>query len=156
MISVWKRYRRLTRRERNDLLLGFVLLPTAVVFVRMFGIRRWQRTAEARRGNESGDGGKTDVATLNEARATARMLDAASRYGVVRGNCLSQSVALLWLLRRRGLPGELRIGARRIGSELEAHAWVELRGEIVNDAEDVRESYATFREPMTSQIAARK
>jgi hypothetical protein len=54
------------------------------------------------------------------------------------------------------MPAELRIGARRTGSGLEAHAWVELGSEIVNDAEDVRENYAAFEGPMTSQIAARK
>jgi hypothetical protein len=156
MISAWKRYRGLSRHERHDLLLGFVLLPGAAVFVRLFGAGRWQRTAEARRGKDNDDWRKTDILQLNEARAAARMIDAASRYGVTRGNCLSKSVALSWLLRRRGMPAVLRIGARRAGSALEAHAWVEVRGEIVNEAEDVRESYATFEGPMTSQIAARK
>jgi len=84
------------------------------------------------------------------------MIAAASHYGLARGNCLSQSVALWWLLRRRGMPAKLRIGARRTGSGLEAHAWVEMGSEVVNDAEDVRENYAAFEGPMTSQIAARK
>lgn len=156
MISAWKRYRRLTRRERNDLLLGLALLPAASIFVRLFGVRRWQRAAEERRGKDNGENPNAVFTELKEARAAARMIEAAARHGIVRGNCLSQSVALWWILLRRGLPVELRIGARRAGRGLEAHAWVELRGEMVNDTEEVRESYATLEGPMTSQIAARK
>ena len=33
-----------------------------------------------------------------------------------------------WWLRRRGLASQLRIGARRNGDTLDAHAWVELAG----------------------------
>lgn len=44
-------------------------------------------------------------------------------------NCLARAVATLSILRRRGMPGELRIGvAREEGREFEAHAWVEYEG----------------------------
>jgi hypothetical protein len=156
MNSAWKRYRSLSPGERRDLLFGFVLIPATAVYVRLFGMQRWRRPAEERRRIDDENSGNSSFAKLAEARATARMIAAASRYGLARGNCLSQSIALWGLLRRRGMPAELRIGARRTGSGLEAHAWVELGSEIVNDAEDVRENYAAFEGPMTSQIAARK
>lgn len=38
--------------------------------------------------------------------------------------CLQQSLALVWMLQRRGLEAKLRIGCRRDGPELRFHAWV--------------------------------
>lgn len=53
-----------------------------------------------------------------------------------RAVCLEQSLALYLLLRRRGVPAELRLGVTP--SPFHAHAWVELHGEPVNeDAETV-------------------
>jgi hypothetical protein len=59
-------------------------------------------------------------------------------------NCLVRSLCLQWLLRRRGVASELRIGARLVGGQLESHAWVEVDGRPVNDAPDVAERYAAF------------
>ncbi len=51
-----------------------------------------------------------------------------------RAECLEQSLALLVLLRRRGLPAQLRVGVRSL--PFAAHAWVELAGRPVNEPED--------------------
>ena len=155
MNSVWARYRRLSKGERLDLMLGFLLIPAAVGFVRLFGLRRWKMKAEQGRGINS-ESSRIDSVKLTEARTTARLIEAASRYGIVQGNCLSKSLALSWLLRRKGILADLRIGAMKTGDGLEAHAWVETRGEIVNDAADVRRNFAAFEEPLTSGVAARK
>ena len=41
---------------------------------------------------------------------------------------------LWWLLRRRGIAAELRIGARKEFERFEAHAWVEVDSAVLNDA----------------------
>jgi hypothetical protein len=38
--------------------------------------------------------------------------------------CLEQSLATVWMHRRRGLPARLKVGCRREGSQLFFHAWV--------------------------------
>ena len=38
--------------------------------------------------------------------------------------CLPQSLAVVWLLRRRGIAAELRFGAKLDEGALDAHAWV--------------------------------
>lgn len=46
--------------------------------------------------------------------------------------CLTQALAAQYLLQRRGIAAELRIGvAREAGKSLQAHAWVESGGRIV-------------------------
>jgi hypothetical protein len=74
------------------------------------------------------------------------MVAAAAKEGIVHGKCLEQSIVLWWLLLRRRVPAELRIGVRQSGTGLEAHAWVEVQGNIVNDNEDVLNEYVPFRE----------
>jgi hypothetical protein len=57
---------------------------------------------------------------------------AAGRAVLRRNPCLPRALAALILLRRRGVPAELRIGvARDEGGALKAHAWVESEGAVV-------------------------
>lgn len=64
---------------------------------------------------------------------------------VVGAPCLGRSLVLWFLLRRRGVDAELVIGAEAPrGGELPAHAWVEVAGEPVNDALDVRDRFGSF------------
>jgi hypothetical protein len=48
------------------------------------------------------------------------------------------------LLRRRGIDGALRIGVRKAGDRLEAHAWVAYQGVVLNDRADVNLAYTPF------------
>jgi hypothetical protein len=43
--------------------------------------------------------------------------------------CLPQSLSLWWLLRRRGLEPDFRLGVRHSKDEFQAHAWVEYEGQ---------------------------
>jgi hypothetical protein len=63
----------------------------------------------------------------------AGLLERASRVPFLRGRCLQRSLALHLWLRGEGLASDLRIGVRKDGGALRAHAWVELGGQVVND-----------------------
>jgi hypothetical protein len=78
--------------------------------------------------------------------AAARWIPVAGRYCPGGGNCLVGSLALFGLLRRAGVPAELRIGVGTLRPQLDAHAWVEVAGEPVNDAGDITARYAPFGE----------
>jgi hypothetical protein len=82
--------------------------------------------------------------SLKSARRTARMVASASEEGIVRGKCLEQSMVLWFLLKRRQLPAELQIGGRRTSAGFEAHAWVELEGNVINDRDTVGQDFAPF------------
>jgi len=155
MKAAWVRFSNLSRGEQRDFLLGVILLPLAAISLRAFPFRRVQRTAERWCGGAAAKP-RSDAVAVAEAVAASRMMNAASRRGLVRGNCLSQSMALWWLLRRRGIAVQLRLGGRKNGARLEAHAWVELAGRAINDSEDVAERYAPFEGPVTAAMVARK
>jgi hypothetical protein len=58
-------------------------------------------------------------------------VSAAARY-IPKASCLTQALAAETLLRVYGHPATIHIGVAKNGSNsLEAHAWVESRGEIV-------------------------
>jgi hypothetical protein len=61
-----------------------------------------------------------------------RAIRRARTYGVFRGNCLSQSLALVWLLRRAGHDAAIQIGVKPSPTGMLAHAWVELHGETID------------------------
>ena len=61
------------------------------------------------------------------------------------GTCLERTLALWWLLRRRGIDSDVVFGARRQGAELEAHAWLEVGGTALTDPDEPRETFRELR-----------
>ena len=120
------------------------LLPLVSLGVRVLGLRRvhaflneWADHSATPSGHE-----KLDV---RRARRVVRYLRSD---GPFRGNCLSRSLVLCWLLRRRAIQCELRIGVDRDVAEFRAHAWVEVDGRPLNAGGGVREQYAAFENPI--------
>src|SRR5216684_2901159 len=61
----------------------------------------------------------------------ARLVNACSRV-VPRATCLTQSLAVQFLLERAGYASVIRIGvARNDGCGFEAHAWVDCHGQVL-------------------------
>ena len=62
---------------------------------------------------------------LQEARRVAWAVRTASRYTPWQSNCFPQAIAARTLLRRKGIPSTLYLGAAfKARTELEAHAWL--------------------------------
>jgi hypothetical protein len=156
MKAAWVRFCNLSGGARGDFFRALLFLPIVVVWLRLSTFRSVQQALEKWHIDTTMTNQRDDTRTLAESQSASRMLDAASRRGIVRGNCLSRSIALWWLLRRRGIPAQLRIGARKIGNQLEAHAWVEVAGRAINDSDDVNTRYAPFAGPVTGKMVAQK
>lgn len=140
---MWSRFWSLTRSERYQFLLALVLLPLSNLAVRPLGFSRWRFAMEPGRPAADDDADLGDSA-LTRARTAARMVASAARNGPCTGTCLQQSIVLCWLLRLQGLKGDLRVGVRRQEHRLEAHAWVEYLGVVLNDEADIRQRFAPF------------
>ena len=56
--------------------------------------------------------------------------------------CLQRSAATACLLKKRGVPAQLVIGAQQM--PFKAHAWVEVDGRVVNDKPYTPEMYAVL------------
>lgn len=89
------------------------------------------------------------LSAVEFARAAEWSVNAAARHLPLRANCLDRALTLWWMLRRRGLPAELRIGARKEQGRFEAHAWVELSGAIF-DAAEASGNFSSFERSMAA------
>jgi hypothetical protein len=84
---------------------------------------------------------------VERAGELALALGRVAEHGPLRPLCLVRSIALRSLLERNGVPGsEIRVGVRRKGDELLAHAWVEFNGAVIGD----RAEYVAQFAPMDS------
>ncbi|MBI4219105.1 MAG: lasso peptide biosynthesis B2 protein [Chloroflexi bacterium] len=91
-----------------------------------------------------------DLATVSR---VARWTNTAARYPFPWARCLQRSVALCMWLERLGMQPALRIGVRKSesGKGIDAHAWVEVGGLVVNDKAGVTRIFAAF-EPANASI----
>lgn len=78
------------------------------------------------------------------------MAAAAAHYLPFRTNCLEQSLVLWWLLRRRGIAADLKIGARKAANRFEAHAWVEFEGSVIGGAGEEHLHFVPFEGSVAS------
>lgn len=146
----WRRFRKLPPLERELVFRALRFLPLTEAGLRVMGFRRWKRLIEhlslpvpRRRILEPAD-------QHEMGERISRAMRSAERHGLGTPNCLERSLTLWWLLRREGVEGELYIGARKSESRFEAHAWVELRGVVLNDSTDVCKHYARFDAPIAA------
>ena len=81
------------------------------------------------------DVGRLTVRKRDDERVTRRVrsISLASRYPYRWSWCLQSSLALRAWLARIGVFADLRIGVRKDGGDLQAHAWLEYGGEVLND-----------------------
>jgi len=113
-------------------LIAIKLMLLVIGFARTFALLQWRvrdlpTTAEP------------DAATLD---ASARSVVAAAILIPGRIECLEQSLALWYLLRRRGVGTELTFGMRQY--PFGAHAWVTYRGEPLNEDREALRHYVAF------------
>jgi hypothetical protein len=76
---------------------------------------------------------------VNSARDICLALERACCFYPKHALCLQRSAVLIKMLRHRGFPARMIIGAQKL--PFKAHAWVELNGEILNDRLSSREKF---------------
>jgi hypothetical protein len=114
--------------ERRLLVRLVLLLPAIGAALHLLGFKR-TRDLLARMSPTRADQDRAAAApTADEAQRIARLVGIAAHHGPYRATCLRQSLAVWWLLRRLGIPAELRIGVRKDAGDFQAHAWVEHSG----------------------------
>lgn len=125
----------------RELARAWLELPTVWLVLRVLPARRLLATPLA----GAAEGTLRCEDRVTAAREAARLVHAAARLSPFPSTCLTRSIVLSRLLRRRGLAAEIRIGVRRGDGPFAAHAWVEVDGEPVNDGADVADRHAVLR-----------
>jgi len=115
-----------------------VALLLCDVALRVLGYQRTMRLARRVAGERSLPLGRPIV------ERTLQNILVATAFYPGRSKCLEQSVAGLILLRRRGVPVEMRLGVQPY--PFSAHAWLELDGVPVTESPEVVANYALLPE----------
>jgi hypothetical protein len=144
MVANWRQVWRLSSAERGLLVQALFLLPLTALALWAVGFRRWQALLTRLTPVGYVPASRDGAALICEGRQMARLVDVAARHGLYAASCLPRSLALWWLLRRRGIDSYVCIGVRKKANQIEAHAWVELQGCALNDDSDVRQRFAAF------------
>ena len=137
------RFRALSWPERRILFAALLLLPLFAIGLRSLGFAQFQARLD-RPPRKA-----TTAASVPDPTAIGRLVNAAARHSPGTITCLTRSMLLRWLLGRRGIASELRIGVRIVEGKLDAHAWVEHAGAPINDTPDVASRYAAFGEAIS-------
>jgi hypothetical protein len=151
MMETWRAFGRLKPSERSFALEAAFGLTSTWFGLHIFGFRNWKAALD-----------KVAPLPLNSSKSTeqtgaaatiARIEAAAARHLFFTPTCLVRSLVLAAMLRRRGLDAQLRIGARKEAGQFEAHAWVELDGNVLNAAAGATPEFVPFED---AALALRK
>lgn len=141
------RFIALSATDRRTFMAAMTLLPLFWIGLRVFGRRsfkiRLQRQLPPAK----------DTPTVAELARLGALVNSAAHHTLGPDNCLTRSLYLWWLLQRRGIDSQVRIGVR-LGKEgvFGAHAWVEHAGVPINDRPDVDDTFDTFSEPVSTRL----
>jgi hypothetical protein len=149
MMELWERFWRLSGYERGIALEAAGGLLATWLGLRLTGFRRWKNVLARLAPPVNTTADQRTASQEESAELIARMEAAAARNVFFRTNCLEQSLVLWWLLRRRGISAELRIGARKEFERFEAHAWVEVDSAVLNNSGVEHLHFIPFDGPIT-------
>ena len=149
MMERWQRFWGLSGYERGIALEAAGGLLATWLGLRLAGFRRWQSLLVRLAPSANTTMHRRGASQRQSAEVIARMAAAAARNVFFAANCLEQSLVLWWLLRRRGIAAELRIGARKEFERFEAHAWVEVDSAVLNDTSAEHLHFVPFDGPIS-------
>ena len=59
----------------------------------------------------------------------------------LKAKCLKRCLVSLWILAGKGIRANLMIGVNKDGADLDAHAWLELDGQVLNESQNTKNEY---------------
>lgn len=136
--SFWDKLLDLSQLQRRTLLAAWLWLPVFWLALRVLGLARFHSSLKRRPTSA------TALMPTSAIKALGEAVNIAARHTPFPATCLTRSLLFGWLLRKRGMDSDLRIGVRLTHGLLEAHAWVECGGVPVNDQEWVAIEFACF------------
>jgi hypothetical protein len=130
MIALYRSFSSLGRTERWRVVEAATLIPIVWCGLRILRFAALQRMLD--RGASVLAAAPRVTARHTIAHSVQRAVNRAAARVPGGRNCLVQALVAHTMLRRHGIPSELRIGVRRTGASLlEAHAWIECDGDIL-------------------------
>ena len=105
-----------------------VLVPLIDISLRLFGMRRTKGLLVRFDGSQH----RVHIGAELEPIEIGRLVSIAATHSLWRASCLRQALVLWWLLARRGISTDIRLGVSVASDDtLDAHAWIEHNGDVI-------------------------
>ena len=143
MDTVRERPESISLSDMGDLVSAWFLLLFVDVGLRLFSFQRVQRMLRSNRLAMPSDDSEKTSQIIQRQRWVVNL---ASHYHLIKMTCLRRALTLQKMLDGRGIQSELRFGVRKETDKLEAHAWLEREGVVINEPETVTERFAALLE----------
>lgn len=135
-----KKFLELSGADKRTFLAALYGLPKVDVQLRLYGFEK--TLAKLQRIPLAPEDKASDPATYPT--RTSLLVNAAARFLFRREACLQRSLMLWFLLRKKGIESELKIGVATEDQKLQAHAWLEIDGAAVNESPHIHEQFNSF------------
>lgn len=141
-----RQFRDFSAPHQKVLLFSILALPVVGIFLQTLGYNKTKSLlSRFLPANTSLHPPQEDE--LQAAHKLAGIVHTAARHNIYQANCLKQALLLWFLLGRRFIASEIKIGAQKDkNSKFHAHAWVESSGEPLIDTKDAIARFAVFQE----------
>jgi hypothetical protein len=144
------RFRRLPRVKRRLLLQSVLLLPVIHFSLNLIGYSRLRDVLEKMFPLKPGKENVSEPEIVRRGEEIAYIVLIAAQHGLITAGCLRRSILAWWFLRRGGIPSDICFGVRKCNHALEAHAWVEYHGRVLNDFAKIHEIYLPLKGALPS------
>lgn len=138
----------LSAPDQALLIKALMLIPLVALKIRFMGFKKTRTWLTGVKPSTEASPPRAKEKVTVQAVKTAQVFTKAVRLSLIKGRCLSQSLALWYLLHSQGIASELCIGVQKKDDALplavdnfDAHAWVEYQGIVLNDDPRVRERF---------------
>jgi hypothetical protein len=82
---------------------------------------------------------------LPDAEHLARLVYLASRLHLLPMTCLTRSLTLHRVLRKHGIPSQVKIGTQKTETGINIHAWVEVDGQAISEPGNVNKHFTVLK-----------
>lgn len=141
LMSSLNKFGQLSRRNRRLLFNAILLLPIIHINLYFLGYYRLRGIIEILIPLKRIDTNYSEAEILQQARDIAWIVTIAAQRGLYKATCLRKSILIWWFLRKENIPSDICFGVRMVNRKLDAHAWVECNGIVVNDSPSVVEKF---------------
>lgn len=145
MASKFTKFLNLSGAEKRFFIKAVMLLPLFWLVLRCCGLVKLQAWLDRKYPAMPREVNQREIVVMG------KLVNAAARFFFPPATCLTRSVLLRWLLHRRGIITDLRIGVLWAEGKLDAHAWVEYQGMPINDVADIGKRFVPFDKPVSPE-----
>ena len=142
-MALWRKVRDLNSLQWRCLACSLVMLPLIDISLRLAGYKRTRGILAALARSRLAVKPQFDIDQVGA--RLARVVSIAGRRSPWPTTCLRQALMLWFLLSRRDIVCELRVGVEHsVNSGFAAHAWVELQGRVLIGGEHAQARYVVL------------